>query len=628
MKKIKIFSLLLYCMNVIYAQSVTINYSSPGFGANCNIFAVPITSPPTSPILYQGLEHTTSVGFPSYSSTEKAIKLQEKAITSGSDGCTQYAIKYPFKKNYNYKIMVNCRSIRGTGSLSLPIIKLNLSDDNMGINNSTTCSGPSPFDHALHYATYGAYAVPQTTSFDLSPALINGTLSKNYNYLLVLAAPADLDWSTYPNIISSIFVKSIEITETLPAPPAITFTLTPSPIPLTCGSSTTQIFTANNVNNSPGTITYNWILGAGNGWNYLGSAAPASFTTTTNTITLDSYNSYVSNVQVQPVVNGVAQPTLTAVTSFSYVPYWNYSVSGDASICSGTSNPFVVNGLLPGSVVTWEINTRISSPGNNGGTVVVGNTTTLPNQITLTQVGNGVVDLVAHVTNPCLQTFTLQKNDIYVGNYSTSPTAINGYILAWPQYGYNNGPIYNGINYNPSNYGPPMYSANVVAGLQNNISITSPSLNNATWALITGNVQNLSFYNGGNNFGFTPNDFNPILMRLSQSGGCGVNEFDFWFYPYQYYPPYYYRISPNPTKDNLLVGVNEDKLAKEKIAKSINQDIKEIQIIDKMGIVQTKQTFANGTRLQNINVANLKIGIYTIKIYNGKEWISMQFVKQ
>lgn len=87
-------------------------------------------------------------------------------------------------------------------------------------------------------------------------------------------------------------------------------------------------------------------------------------------------------------------------------------------------------------------------------------------------------------------------------------------------------------------------------------------------------------------------------------------------------------MSPNPASSTVTVSVNEEQLAKQKIAKSNDQDIREISIVDKMGNVLQHKTYSMDTRQVKLNVSTLRSDIYLIKISNGKKWITLRFSKQ
>jgi hypothetical protein len=131
----------------------------------------------------------------------------------------------------------------------------------------------------------------------------------------------------------------------------------------------------------------------------------------------------------------------------------------------------------------------------------------------------------------------------------------------------------------------------------------------------------LSFYPGGPAGSL-------IKFRLTKNNSCGNRYYD--FYPTQYYYSSYsiYNISPNPASSMLTIMIDEEKLSRNKIAKSSSQEIKEISILDKMGVLIRKQAFGKNIRRANLNISNLKPDVYFIKIFNGKDYTSLKFIKE
>jgi len=121
-----------------------------------------------------------------------------------------------------------------------------------------------------------------------------------------------------------------------------------------------------------------------------------------------------------------------------------------------------------------------------------------------------------------------------------------------------------------------------------------------------------------------------IKFRLTKNNSCGNQYYDFYFSPtyYSYSQYSLYTISPNPATSTLSVAVDEEKLSQDKIIKSNSQDIKEISILDKMGTLIRKQGFGNNIRKANLNISNLKTGVYILKIFNGKDFTSLKFIKE
>lgn len=177
-------------------------------------------------------------------------------------------------------------------------------------------------------------------------------------------------------------------------------------------------------------------------------------------------------------------------------------------------------------------------------------------------------------------------------------------------------------------YAKPVYSGTAYLNTNNALTIYNPEVATATWSYVSGSISSWQSSNG-NYLQVYPAYTDPIVFRLTKINSCGVQQhYDFTFHPTQYNPIHYYLAFPNPTSGNISVAVDEEKLIQEKLVKSNDQDIKEITILDKMGIIRRKETFGKGTRQMLMNVADLQKGIYIIKIFHGKEYSSLKFIKE
>lgn len=408
--------------------------------------------------------------------------------------------------------------------------------------------------------------------------------------------------------------------------PGPTFSLSPTSVSIQCGTPLTQTFTVSMTGTTTCPVTYSWNLGDNNGWFYNGNPAPTTPFTAPASITLTSLSvaPFFANVTVTPLLNGIAQPALTAATGFQ-APNLGL-VGGSSSICTGTSAPFYLYNAPANSSIFWGTVTTLP----NYGATVVQVDNPYSNSTTLTKINSGVVNLTVSVRDACNQTYLRTRENILVGGYANT-SAVTGYTLAYPPC-YTQGctptPVSNPINTNGP-YGTTVYSATAYLNTDNTLTIYNPELANGTWSLLTGSVlqwsstggSHLTFYPGGTNGSF-------VQFRLTNNNACGTQYYDFNFYPVQYNPPYYYIVSPNPATTSLLVAVDETKLTTQKIVKSTEQDIKEITILDKMGTVVKKQTFGTGIRQINLNVSDLRTGYYVLKIFNGKQNVSLKFIKE
>ncbi len=133
MKKYAILLLSLICfVSYSFSQSVTIDYSYAGLNSNCNVFA--------NSTVFQNHAHQTSFGFPYFSSSDGAIVLKSKPISSTKQGATQYSVAFTFKQGFRYQIQLYGKSTLGGSSSALPSAAVILSTTNGGTNTSTNCS--------------------------------------------------------------------------------------------------------------------------------------------------------------------------------------------------------------------------------------------------------------------------------------------------------------------------------------------------------------------------------------------------------------------------------------------------------------------------------------------------------
>src|SRR5690606_1852422 len=154
--------------------------------------------------------------------------------------------------------------------------------------------------------------------------------------------------------------------------------------------------TAINVNNSPGSLSYEWNVG--NGWKRNGVPVSGNFTTTVNSITLVPNTFPLSNVSVVPKLNGVSYPRRTSTINLAAF-MTQATITGNNSLCS-SSTSYSISNLPTGSTVVWSSsNPNVASvlPQSNNGVVVLRNAT------------SGRITLTALITNPCGQVVTRNK---------------------------------------------------------------------------------------------------------------------------------------------------------------------------------------------------------------------------
>lgn len=324
--------------------------------------------------------HQTAIGQPMYGSVNKSIMLDCKTENSGTTKGTEYRLAYNFKANYIYKVTINASCVGGT-SARLRLLQANGGGANM------ICNGSDIIDPNASGNGY------------VSNTIISGTTWNDYTFNLPVYATqwSYLNVSAIPSLaadLQTINVRKITITETPPAP---AFSINNISVP--CGSTAPQTFAVANAYNSPGVTSYEWDLGANNGWLYNGIAAPQYISTTANTLILAPSGSIaLQNVSVTVRMNQQDYRTYTATVT-NTAP--SYTISGPSNLC--TNATYQILGLPQGSTILWS-----ATP---SGILTV---TPGVGSAILTQNTSGYATLTATINNAC-GTFTVTKTNIAVG---------------------------------------------------------------------------------------------------------------------------------------------------------------------------------------------------------------------
>ncbi len=85
----------------------------------------------------------------------------------------------------------------------------------------------------------------------------------------------------------------------------------------------------------------------------------------------------------------------------------------------------------------------------------------------------------------------------------------------------------------------------------------------------------------------------------------------------------YLKVYPNPSITSVTISLKsstEDNLSK--IVDASVTSIKEIRIIDKVGLVKRIHKFSNGSNKQTISVLGLPTDVYTAMVFDGTKWTS------
>lgn len=254
----------------------------------------------------------------------------------------------------------------------------------------------------------------------------------------------------------------------------------------------------------------------------------------------------------------------------------NLSITGDDLVC-GTSNIYTVSGVPPGAAVTWT-----ATP---AGVVTINNPNSL--QTTITKITNGVITLTATISNGCTAGSNGTKPVVIGPQTSTNIAGFNPPIGVSPNEILELDVLESGPSYS---YLWEVEGGHIIGyGNQQHATIQvdqcAPNLNNAyinvhvtiTNACGTGNV-------------YTE------WTTVDCGTGAGGPAF---------------AISPNPAKDNITIS-----------GKLKNSNIKEVQIVDKLGNLKKIIKNQVNLKIQTINISGLLPDIYYIKIFDGQKWVT------
>ncbi len=583
MKKITLVIFLLI-ETIAFSQNVTINYetwnpSSPP----CNIFGSS-TNVPATGTTSGSIAHRTRIGQPSYTATDLGILMPTEFVTAGSvNKGTSFIIDYNFKTNYTYTITINAAANSNTSTN--PYIRIDR--NNNGGSGGNGCNGASNIN-----ASGGG---------NPAAALISSTTFNDYPFgpFVQGSNQPSLEVSAFPSPdggFKTVVIRKITIVETPPAP---VFTLSPNSSAIECGTSVTRNFAVTNVYNSPGNLSYDWNLGsANNGWIYLGSPAPQTFTTTTPNISLTSSSSAanISNVSVTVKINGFNYTTLNSATTVTNsLP--NFTLT---NITTGLDcNNMTVKANLPlASTITWTTTNGLLINGNASPyTTTYGNTVDVysPSGFSgsvAAQIGSGNCAKQANNTVsycPCLPWVSPNPTIIYAPNFSSEP------LIAQ-------------VDEHPDGaWSYQWYIDGQLIGETSNGYLWTNS-----WPCM-GNPRNLEVV---------------AVTYCGRSETVNVGEIflECWGYRQQSTINDDIKLFPNPATNTIFISLNsKDKHIK---ASSKLNNISQIAIFDNLGILKLRKVFTNNSNQVQIDVSKLNTGIYFIEVFDGKTRQRKQFIKK
>lgn len=560
------FAGLLLFATLANSQTTTINYLTSGLSTSaCNVF-----SPAVS---INGVQHTSHAGGVSFNSTN-GIVLSTTPQASPPGG-TAYVINYNFTSGNNYNI-----SITALGNAAL-LLKTSVvpNFNQFATNGNSSCT---PDGNVSSYQTVGVGQFSSATSttsttYNLQQFSVPG--GSAYPYLIIWASGGLSNLS-----LDALSISQVVITQTAVA----SFTLAPSSVPLSCGSTTAQAFTVTNVNNTPNVTNHLWNLGTTpNNWLLPnGSAAPATYSTaTTNTLSLTPVCGAVpSNISVTVTAGGNNYQTNTSSVTVGAPP--TLSISGSDIVCS--SEVYTLPNLPCGASVTWSLS-------GQPGPLATLSCTSCDQTTVSVGTGSGNEFLTATIT-VCGVTQTTATKKIRIGGYTqASPFNTEG-LHVWCK--------------------------NQTSSISVN-QTTYPGLTSITWGTVpTGWI----YITSGSNYIVlrSTNSTSPPTGTINVTGTdvCGNNTTVGHFMAKSNCTSF--RISPNPAKDQITIEEIDDNTGSV-VAES---NIQAIEIVNRMGILSFRQQYnpkSIGSRL-TLRTGQLRNDIYAVRIFDGLEWKSYKVI--
>lgn len=262
-------------------------------------------------------------------------------------------------------------------------------------------------------------------------------------------------------------------------------------------------------------------------------------------------------------------------------PAPSLSITGSQyTICSGCKS-FQINGMPAGATVQWGISGSDAS--------ISGSSTSPTVSICRNTSANTVATLTATVTH-CTFTYTVTRQ-ISLGM-----------------------PSFIGTYYFSGTY-PTISTWNSFGGTGAAFVDLDATLNYWTQYNSWPYGKRLDFDIGPN-----PQDGEQFAFQLAASNECGtLNEVYYFYYSWSYG----YRISvfPNPASQTIKIEQSKsDKIA------AAGLSIHEVQIVDKMGTLRLRKIFEKGQTSVSISIGQLPNDVYTLRVFNGKEWTSQKII--
>jgi hypothetical protein len=553
-----------------FSQWVDYALWTPPSPTPCNIFG--------QQIAVDGTNHKTTKGQPKFQNS--AIYLP-CSFSGGQYYGSQYRVQATFKKHYNYEIKSSMEANKGNGGTGAPFVRVRLTNDQS--SSSTACNGPEVIDGLSQVSGVSNIATVGVSTYTFTYNNVND----NYAFCEI----AGLTTST--NGENGIYVENLLITEkgktefSFPAPN----------MNCTTREATFAVGNPGNV----GTVTqYVWKLGTSNNWKYQGSAAPATITTSTNSILLTGNCGAPTSVSVDVYVNNAVWNTYTtnAIACTEQTP--NLLITGTSVLCSGTTD-YTLSGAPVGSTITWSVD--------------------YPYAATLSNVNSPTVTLekASGINQKVALTATVNCGGTY-----TKTMEID---LGTPNFGYVSfiNPFNVEGSWCSSDYGNQFFIEPPASG-------TSYELRLLTWPNLS-LVYTDPTTHGTNSgtFSYTNNNPGWYVLEVKGTNACGSG--DWVGYEVEYVDcsmaaATYFTVeaSPNPAQTEMTVRTTNEKPEVKALGKS---ETVRLILTDFYTMQPVKQwKFDNSQSQFSLNVGELKRGKYVLQVMKGKYRQSRHIILQ
>lgn len=141
------------------------------------------------------------------------------------------------------------------------------------------------------------------------------------------------------------------------------------------------------------------------------------------------------------------------------------------------------------------------------------------------------------------------------------------------------------------------------------------------------NSSEVTWYQSANNLVIYFNALNQTAdMKIDVTTSCGTTSAAYRFKCTSTtscggISPLRVALSPNPASSSIQISLEE------KADKTKKRDIREVQLIDKMGNLKLKNNYGSGQKIIYLNVSSFPADVYTIQIFDGHLWTSEKFIK-